>query len=143
MEQLQIFLLVFQVIVAVSMIGLILIQKSDGDSLSGIGGGSGGLNSVMSSKSSANFLTKVTMGLVATFMINCLVLAVISSKIHNSKSLQIDKVIEKNVKNTTETKMQEKTTKDKIINKDESADKENPKNTELPNQENKTQENKQ
>jgi preprotein translocase subunit SecG len=94
MENLQVFLLILQVVVAVLMIGLVLLQKSDGDSLSGIGGGSGGLNSVMSSKSSANFLTKLTMFLVAIFMLNCLVLALISSKINNSNRLEIDKLIE-------------------------------------------------
>jgi preprotein translocase subunit SecG len=95
MENLQVFLLVLQVAVAALMIGLILLQKSDGDSLGGIGGGSGGLNSVMSSKSSANFLTRLTMFLVAIFMLNCLVLALISSKINNSSHLEIDKMIEK------------------------------------------------
>lgn len=73
------------------------MQKSDGDSLGGIGG-SGGLNSVISSKSSANILTKITMCLIAVFMLNCLVLALISSKINNTHSLEIDKVIEKQSK---------------------------------------------
>ena len=41
MENLQFFLLVLQVVVAVVMIILVLLQKSDGDSLGGIGGGSG------------------------------------------------------------------------------------------------------
>jgi len=94
MENLQVFLLILQVVVAVLMIIMVLIQKSDGDSLSGIGGGSGGLNSAISSKSSANLLTKITMFLVAVFMLNCLVLALISSKINNSTHLEIDKVIE-------------------------------------------------
>lgn len=94
MESLQLFLLVLQVVIAVLMILLVLVQKSDGDSLSGIGGGSGGLNSVMSSKSSASFLTKATMTLVGLFMLNCLVLALISSKLNKSNSLEIDKVLE-------------------------------------------------
>ena len=94
MESLQVFLLILQVAIAVLMIVLVLLQKSDGDSLGGIGGGSGGLNSVISSKSSANFLTKLTMCLVGAFMLNCLVLALISSKINNSNHLEIDKVIE-------------------------------------------------
>jgi preprotein translocase subunit SecG len=73
----------------------VLIQKSDGDSLSGIGGSSsGGLGSVISSKASASILTKITMGLAALFMLNCLVLATISSKINKSNKLQIDKVLE-------------------------------------------------
>ncbi|MCE3255662.1 MAG: preprotein translocase subunit SecG [Rickettsiaceae bacterium] len=94
MENLQIFLLVLQIIIAVLLIILVLVQKSDGDSLSGIGGGSGGLNSVISSKSSANFLTKATMILAGFFMLNCLVLALISSKITKSSGMEIDKVIE-------------------------------------------------
>ncbi len=61
------------------MVILVLLQKSDGDSLSGIGGGSGGMGAVISSKASANFLSKTTMILVAVFMFNCLVLATISN----------------------------------------------------------------
>jgi preprotein translocase subunit SecG len=95
MENLQITLLIVQVVVAVLMIIMVLIQKSDGDSLGGIGGGgSGGLNSAVSSKASASFLTKLTMFLAAAFMLNCLVLALISSKINNSSYLEIDKAIE-------------------------------------------------
>lgn len=103
MESLQVFLLVLQVFIAILMIFLVLVQKSDGDSLSGIGGGSGGLNSAISSKSSANFLTKLTMTLVAIFMLNCLVLALISSKINkaNNSSLMIDKVIQEQNKDAS------------------------------------------
>jgi len=79
MENFQLFLLVLQVIIAVSLILLVLIQKSDGDSLSGIGGGSGGMESVISSKASANILTKTTMILAGLFMLNCLILASIST----------------------------------------------------------------
>ncbi|MFT6077560.1 MAG: preprotein translocase subunit SecG [Myxococcota bacterium] len=94
MENLQVFLLILQIVIALVMIVLVLIQKSDGDSLGGIGGGgSGGINSVMSSKSSANLLTKITMILAGLFMLNCLVLALISSKMNNSNELEIDKII--------------------------------------------------
>ena len=90
-----------QVVIAVLMIILVLVQKSDGDSLGGIGGGSGGLNSAISSKASASFLTKTTMTLAGLFMLNCLVLALISSKITKSTGLEIDKIIEQ--QNKTET----------------------------------------
>lgn len=79
MEKLQLFLLILQVVIAVVMIILVLLQKSDGDSLSGIGGGSGGMNAVISSKASANLLSKITMILVGVFMFNCLILATISN----------------------------------------------------------------
>lgn len=93
MENLQLFLLVFQVIVAVILIILVLLQKSDGDSLSGIGGGSGGLNSVISSKASANILTKITMTLVGVFMLNCLILASLSNSKNKAVKSELDKVI--------------------------------------------------
>lgn len=93
MEKLQLFLLVFQIVIAVVMVILVLIQKSDGDSLSGIGGGSGGLGSVMSSKASANVLTKATMILVAIFMLNCLILASISNSGREKAASELDEVI--------------------------------------------------
>jgi len=94
MDKLQLVLLVVQIIVAVLMISAVLLQKSDGDSLSGIGGGSGGLNSVISSKASGNVLAKITMILASIFMLNCLFLALISSRLMKSDELQIDKVLE-------------------------------------------------
>jgi preprotein translocase subunit SecG len=98
MENLQLFLLILQVVIAAVLIILVLLQKSDGDSLSGIGGGSGGLNSVMSSKASASVLSKATMILVGIFMLNCLVLASLSNA--SSKAIQkdLDKVIEEQEK---------------------------------------------
>jgi preprotein translocase subunit SecG len=95
MDKLQLVLLVLQIIVAVLMVIAVLLQKSDGDSLSGIGGGSGGLNSVISAKASGSALAKFTMILASVFMLNCLVLALISSKKQKSGSLQIDKVLQK------------------------------------------------
>lgn len=90
MEKLQLFLLIFQVIIALVMIILVLLQKSDGDSLSGIGSGSGGANAVISSKASASLISKITMVLIAIFMLNCLVLASLS----NASSRSISKELE-------------------------------------------------
>lgn len=94
MENLQLFLLIFQVIVAVVMIILVLLQKSDGDSLSGIGGGSGGLNSAISSKATANALNKATMILVGIFMLNCLILASLSNASNKAVKSDLEKVIQ-------------------------------------------------
>lgn len=103
MENLQMFLLILQVIIAVTMIILVLLQKSDGDSLSGIGGGSGGLNSVMSSKASANALTKITMILIGIFMLNCLILASISNASKKAIQEELEKTIEQQEKAAPET----------------------------------------
>ena len=96
MEGIQFFLLILQIIIAVFMVILVLIQKSDGDSLSGLGSGSGGLNSAISGRSSMSILSKVTMFLVAIFMINCLILASITKK----KSISISKELESVIKET-------------------------------------------
>lgn len=101
MEKLQLFLLIFQIIIAVAMIILVLIQKSDGDSLGGIGGGNGGLSSVMSSKASANFLSKTTMVLVGIFMLNCLILASISNSAKKSVASELEQVIEEQESKTS------------------------------------------
>ncbi len=93
MENFQLFLLIFQIVIAVLMVILVLLQKSDGDSLSGIGGGSGGLGSVISSKASANILSKITMTLVAVFMLNCLILASISNVGRKKAASELDQVI--------------------------------------------------
>ncbi|HLD76553.1 MAG TPA: preprotein translocase subunit SecG [Rickettsiales bacterium] len=94
MEKLQLFLLILQIVIAVVMIILVLLQKSDGDSLSGIGGGSGGMGSAISSKASANFLSKTTMVLVAIFMFNCLVLATISNVKKKKTASELEAVIQ-------------------------------------------------
>lgn len=101
MENFQLFLLVLQVIIAVAMIILVLLQKSDGDSLSGIGGGSGGLNSVMSGKATANVLSKTTMILIGIFMLNCLILASISNASNKAIANDLNKIIEQQEKNGT------------------------------------------
>jgi preprotein translocase subunit SecG len=87
-------LLFIQIIIAILLIVLVLLQKSDGDSLSGIGGGSGGLNSAISRKSGISFLNKVTFILVGVFLINCLILAKMSKSQHNKISQDLEKAIE-------------------------------------------------
>jgi preprotein translocase subunit SecG len=86
----QIILLVVQIILAVLLVGIILIQRSNSDGLSGLGGGSN--NGLISSKSSASFLTKTTAILATFFMINSLVLANLASKTNNDHSV-IDQYI--------------------------------------------------
>jgi preprotein translocase subunit SecG len=94
MDNLQLSLLILQVVIAVIMIILVLLQKSDGDSLGGIGGGSGGLNSAISSKATANILSKITMVLIAIFMLNCLLLASLSKSSNKKIISELEQVIE-------------------------------------------------
>jgi len=69
-----------QAILALLLVCVILIQKTSSDGLAGIGGRSGGLDGIMSAKSSTSFIAKVTAVLIALFFVNCIVLANISNK---------------------------------------------------------------
>lgn len=72
-------LLVLLVIVAVFMIGLILLQKSEGSGMSGSAAASmfGG---ALSGAAAGSFLTKATAWLATIFFVLCTLLAVVASK---------------------------------------------------------------
>jgi preprotein translocase subunit SecG len=81
----EIILRVFQVFLAVGLIGVVLLQRSEGGGL-GIGS-SGGAGSFMSVRGTANFLTRVTAILAALFMITCLTLALLAKPNTAPKSI--------------------------------------------------------
>lgn len=68
-------LLIVQLLICIVLIGLILIQRSEGGAL-GIGGGGGGGGGLMSGRSSANAVTKATTYLGAIFLLNSIALSV-------------------------------------------------------------------
>lgn len=78
------FLLVLQAIVAASLVGVILVQKSEGGGL-GMGGSPTGL---MSARDSANFLTRATTILASIFVLLCIVMAVMAA--HRAAPGKID-----------------------------------------------------
>jgi preprotein translocase subunit SecG len=67
--------LVFHLLIALALVGVILLQRSEGGAL-GIGGGGGGL---MTGRASANLLTRVTAVLAAGFIITSLLLAILAT----------------------------------------------------------------
>jgi preprotein translocase subunit SecG len=71
-----IFLLVVQAIVATTLVGVILIQRSEGGGL-GIGGSPTGL---MSARGAADFLTRATRWLAIVFVVLSIILAAIAAK---------------------------------------------------------------
>lgn len=73
------FLLVLLIIVAVFMIGLILLQKSEGSGMSGSSAASmfGG---ALTGAAAGNFLTKATAWLATIFFVLCAALALVSSR---------------------------------------------------------------
>ena len=80
-------LLVLLIIVSVFMIGLILLQKSEGSGMSGSSAASmfGG---VLTGASAGNFLTKATAWLATIFFVLCALLAIVSSRTDMSVSRQ-------------------------------------------------------
>lgn len=66
-------LLVIHILVTAMLIGIILLQRSDGDGLGGLGGGGG--NTVFSGRGKANFLTRTTAILATVFMLSSLALS--------------------------------------------------------------------
>lgn len=87
---LDIFLFIHMVI-AVLLIVVILMQKTGSDGLSGIGGGNN--MGVISHRTAANFLNKMTIVLAAMFMANALLLANLSTR----KADDIDKKFEQQI----------------------------------------------
>ncbi|MFQ5938927.1 MAG: preprotein translocase subunit SecG [Alphaproteobacteria bacterium] len=70
-------ILVIHLLIAVTLIIVVLLQRSEGGAL-GIGGG-GGMSGFMTSRATANLLTRVTSVLAACFMATSLALALLVS----------------------------------------------------------------
>lgn len=68
-------LLVVHLLIALALVGVVLMQRSEGGGL-GIGGGGGG--GLPAARGSANFLTRLTAILAAAFMAMSLVLAIMA-----------------------------------------------------------------
>ena len=77
------FLLIFDIIVAVLLIGSVLLQKSEGGAL-GLGVSQ---ESFVSSRSAGSFLTKATALLAALFIITSISLTVVSKEKFSSSSV--------------------------------------------------------
>ncbi len=67
--------LVIHILIAVALVGVVLMQKSEGGAL-GIGGGGGG--GFMSIRGTANLLTRVTAGLATVFFVTSIALALMA-----------------------------------------------------------------
>jgi preprotein translocase subunit SecG len=66
-------ILIVHLILAIALVGVVLLQKSEGGAL-GIGGG-GGMSGFLTGRSTANLLTRTTAILAALFIVTSLALA--------------------------------------------------------------------
>jgi len=69
-------LFVIHILIAVALVGVVLLQKSEGGAL-GMGGG--GMSGFMTGRSTANLLTRTTAGLAAAFFASSILLVVLSA----------------------------------------------------------------
>jgi preprotein translocase subunit SecG len=73
----QTLLLLVELLIAVSLIIFVLLQRSEGGAL-GMGGGGSGLGGLFSPRGAADTLTRTTAILAALFFLTCLALNLIS-----------------------------------------------------------------
>jgi preprotein translocase subunit SecG len=73
-------LLVIHLMIAATLVGVVLLQKSEGGAL-GIGGGGGG--GFLTGRGTANLLTRTTAGLAAAFFATSILLTILAN--HNAQ----------------------------------------------------------
>ena len=82
-------LLVIHLLLALSMIGVVLLQRSEGGGLGigGGGGGGGGMSGFLTGRGTANLLTRTTAILAACFMLTSIALSILSGGAGERRSL--------------------------------------------------------
>jgi len=86
-------MLTIHIIIAVSLVAVVLLQRSEGGGLGIGGGGQGG--GFMTARGTANMMTRLTAILAACFFVTSIVLAILSGVDRNAPSV-IDEVIQEN-----------------------------------------------
>jgi preprotein translocase subunit SecG len=77
----QAIILVFHLLLGLALVGVVLLQRSEGG-LGGLGGsgpGGGGMGGLMGGRAAANLLTRATGVLAGSFMATSIVLAILAS----------------------------------------------------------------
>jgi preprotein translocase subunit SecG len=75
-------LLILHLMIASALVGVVLLQRSEGGGL-GIGGGGG----FMTGRGAANFLTRVTAGLAAAFFATSMLLTLLATRYEQPRSI--------------------------------------------------------
>lgn len=85
----ELIILIIHLFLAIALVGVILMQKSEGGAL-GIGGG-GGMGGFLTARGAANLLTRTTAILASLFICTSLALAIIAS---NKRSAQPRSIVD-------------------------------------------------
>ncbi len=80
-------ILVIHIMLAVSLVGVVLLQRSEGGGLGIGGGGGGGMGGLMSGRGTANLLTRTTAILAGCFMLTSLLLAYLATASREPQSI--------------------------------------------------------
>ncbi len=80
-------LITIHILIAVAMIGVVLMQRTDQSGLGGLGGGGGAGGNFMSTRGQANLLSRTTAILFAAFVVTSLTLVLISAPSNRSRSI--------------------------------------------------------
>jgi len=87
-------ILAVHIVIAITLIGLILIQQGKGAdagaAFGGGGGGGGASSTVFGSQGSGNFLSKTTAILATSFFVTSLFLSYLSGKVSSDKAAAIE-----------------------------------------------------
>ncbi len=78
--------LIIHLILAITLVGLVLMQRSEGGAL-GMGGGGGGMGGFMTGRAAGDLLTRLTAIVAACFMATSLILAILAANTRSSGSL--------------------------------------------------------
>jgi len=79
--------LVIHLILAIALVGVVLLQKSEGGGLGMGGGGGGGMGGFMTGRATADLLTRITAIIAACFMATSLILAILAGSGRESGSI--------------------------------------------------------
>jgi len=80
-------ILVVHLFLAIALIGVVLLQRSEGGALGIGGGGGGGFGGMMTARGQANLLTRVTAGLALCFFLTSLGLALLANNTGGKRSI--------------------------------------------------------
>ena len=81
-------LLIVHLLLALAMIGVVLLQRSEGGALGiGGGGGGGGMSGFLTGRGTANLLTRATAILAALFISTSLILTILTGGSGESRSI--------------------------------------------------------
>jgi preprotein translocase subunit SecG len=79
-------LIVVHLIIVLGLVGVILLQRSEGGALGGLSGG-GGVSGFLTGRGQANALTRATAVLAAAFFVTSMVLAIMAGVHREPKSI--------------------------------------------------------